>query len=682
MAIDKRVTSLATAKLASSGLSPTAAAKLGIKTIASAKLIDKSWPDVPCLKFTYFDASGKERDNVCRVRVLETPRGEFGETDTDTRYLQSSGTPPAAYLPRRINWAETFEDPTKPIIITEGELKAACACELGFACIGLGGVWSWRTGKLGWSLLPELAACAWCRREVVIMFDSDAATKPQVALAIASLSTELSRRGALPRVAQLPSGPGGEKVGLDDFIVAAGNDEHAKAAVDLIIETADGDELARRLWEFNARFAFVLTPGLVFDETLSASHKPESFKGTLFANEWAGQRVVSADGSAKVKRSQVAPAWVEWPLRRQFERLTYAPGCERVVGAELNTWAGWGVEPKRGSVALWAELLDALFRGAPSDAREWFESWCLYPIANPGVKLPTAAGIWSTSQGIGKSLVGKTLGRIYGLNYSEVSQRELESQFNGWLVNKQFVMFDDVSAYDSRAKADVLKKIVTQERILVNIKGLPTYDQPDRANFYLTSNRPNAFYLEERDRRFFVHEATGVMMPPAFFHKYIDQWLMNGGPSALLYYAQHYDFKDFKPHAPPPLTRAKREMIDAVKSELELWLSELQRDPDAHLRVGKRPFERDMFTPSELLGLFDSVRKGSQVAVSVVGLRLRETFPRPADGHPLRPSGISERFYIIRNEEKWVKAPRAEVEKHIATARAKEQGASGKVSHY
>lgn len=73
--------------------------------------------------------------------------------------------------------------------------------------------------------LPELAAFNWAQRDAYIAFDSDISEKPRVAAAETRLADELRSRGATIFRARLPDGPGGEKAGLDDYLVAHSTDD-------------------------------------------------------------------------------------------------------------------------------------------------------------------------------------------------------------------------------------------------------------------------------------------------------------------------------------------------------------------------------------------------------------------------------------------------------------------------
>jgi hypothetical protein len=123
-------------------------------------------------------------------------------------------------------------DVSVPLIVTEGEKKAAKADQDGFLCLGLVGVYGWQRKRANKDapreLIPDLKCVAWKGRTVYIVFDSDFADNPMVRWAEWHLAAALTLAGALVKVVRLPTRPDGAKVGLDDFLVAQGADELRK----------------------------------------------------------------------------------------------------------------------------------------------------------------------------------------------------------------------------------------------------------------------------------------------------------------------------------------------------------------------------------------------------------------------------------------------------------------------
>jgi hypothetical protein len=148
------------------------------------------------------------------------------------KYLTPKGAGNRLFIPLKVR--EVFDDPGVDLFITEGEKKASKATQDGYPCIGLSGVWNFRESykdkhdKKRKRVLPELKEIDWDGRRVFIVFDSDAAENSNVRQAEAALAKTLQKLDADVRIVRLPAGANGDKVGLDDFLVAEGPDAFQK----------------------------------------------------------------------------------------------------------------------------------------------------------------------------------------------------------------------------------------------------------------------------------------------------------------------------------------------------------------------------------------------------------------------------------------------------------------------
>lgn len=200
-----------------SGLSEETIQAAGVRSLAPAE-----WPRFlsqrlaakvqSCYLIPY-----PEADGFYRVKLLPPVPDKDGHT---IRYHQPPGTAPRLYLPPRARAA--LADPSIPLLVTEGEKKALKTDQEGLACAALGGLWSW---LLDGQPLPDLGRVDWCEREGLLAPDSDVWTRPDLLRAVYAFGKELEMRGANVAVLKLPAGPDGNKVGLDDFLVAHSADE-------------------------------------------------------------------------------------------------------------------------------------------------------------------------------------------------------------------------------------------------------------------------------------------------------------------------------------------------------------------------------------------------------------------------------------------------------------------------
>lgn len=138
---------------------------------------------------------------------------------------------------------EKLADPSVPLFITEGLRKGDSGVSHGLCMVTLLGVWNFigRNERNGKVVIPELLIIAHNGRQEYIVFDSDVTVKPQVHEAMRWLKGILEHRGARVAPIYLPSGPGGTKVGLDDYLAAGHtvDDLLRLASPDLLPPVAD-----------------------------------------------------------------------------------------------------------------------------------------------------------------------------------------------------------------------------------------------------------------------------------------------------------------------------------------------------------------------------------------------------------------------------------------------------------
>jgi putative DNA primase/helicase len=211
----------------------------------------------PVLEIPFYDAAGNKTD-YSRFKP-STPRINE-DTGKPNKYESPIGSGNRAYFPPLPILAPALAKPESLLLITEGEKKAACACQHGFPCVGISGVWNAckpKQGKAPRELIDDLAGIAWQGRTVCIVYDSDAAQNIKVLAAERSLAKALQKQGAIIRIIRLPDGgkdASGKpiKVGLDDYLVA-----HGAAALQQLIDAAGtanptskpGGAIERKPWE-------------------------------------------------------------------------------------------------------------------------------------------------------------------------------------------------------------------------------------------------------------------------------------------------------------------------------------------------------------------------------------------------------------------------------------------------
>lgn len=628
-------------KIASSGISAAQAKTLGYTALSAKETEKLGHKAVDSLKIPYHDKDGKQV-NFYRIRYLDSTKKGFAKATKakDQRYDQPSGISTELYLPKnwKRKWREEFEKETA-LFITEGELKAACACANGLPTMALGGVWNFCARKKGMSILPIFKEIQGKNRQIFIVFDSDAATNPDVSKAENALCKELTALKFEPYIVRLPHLEG-KKTGLDDYLIAEGVEEFK-----LLVESAEPFRLGVELHKMNEEVVYIENPSLVLRHRDNYKMSVNTFKNEVYAN----RTFIDVTGE-KPKLVKTADEWVKWAGRAMVNKFVYEPGQPLYVqGNALNLWKGLPYEPKKGNIKPWLDFMEYVF-GDDKEARKWFECWLAYPLQHLGTKLFTAVVMWSVATGTGKTLIGHTMQRIYGENSIMIRKRDLVAGDNSFAENKQFILGEEITGDEKRGMVDDLKSLITNQEMRINIKYVPQYSIMSPANYYFTSNNPDAFFLDETDRRFFIHEIVGNPLPEEWYTKVYDPWYKSDeGIAALLYYFLNMDLATFNPMSKAPMTNAKAEMIENSRSVLANWVYNLRENPDKVLKIGGETIMYKLFTTEDLLKIFDPEGR-SRVGVRGMGVELkRARMAKAAKGQGCRIGTMQCRLWAVRD---------------------------------
>lgn len=286
------------------------------------------------------------------------------------------------------------------------------------------------------------------------------------------------------------------------------------------------------------------------------------------------QMVAQMPAGVRLDNIKQHPVWIERGAY-YLDQIGFDPAGED-KSILCNMWRGWPTEPKKGKCDLLLELLRYQCGDEASlaeDVYRWVLCWLAYPIQHPGTKMQTAI-IMHGPQGTGK-------GRFFEWGYMPIfgrygvylDQDALEDKHGSdWQSCRLFVLADEVLAraemYHHKNK---LKNLVTSRRIRINPKGLVAYEEANHLNIVFLSNEKQPLVLENDDRRYCV-----IWTPPPVGQEFYDELseeIENGGVEALHHYLKHeVDLGDFKPWTRPPMTEAKRDLINLGRDSVDRFL--------------------------------------------------------------------------------------------------------------
>jgi hypothetical protein len=360
-------------------------------------------------------------------------------------------------------------------------------------------------------------------------------------------------------------------------------------------------------------------------------------------NTHYANRFIDLGTSQKAKPVALGVAWIQHHLRREANGVRMAPNepIDLPDGA-INSWLGFSVEPAEGDIKPFIKLFKRQIPN-PND-RKYVLHWMANLFQNPASKAFTSIVMWSRTQGTGKNLVWECVGNLFNeRHYTLVSQEVFDDAFTEWKANRVFVICDEVSSTEKRQTADRIKGWITSSSNAINTKNEPKFTQPNLIKYVFLSNHPDAVFLDDSDRRFFVVEVAQGRLPDNDAKEFTS-WRDNGGQAALLYFLLNLDISDFNAKAPAPMSSAKQEMIDDNKSDLERWLD--QTLINMHTTIG-----REICSAEEMVSNYHlaSQNKCSSKAIAIAlkkrGIKKLTKQAKLSNGKRLRVYALTD-YYL------------------------------------
>lgn len=671
----------------------------GLFEVDDASSVYHDFHKLPAVILPYFSLTGEPvtfgregaEHHFCRVRYLAEPPHRIGPIKhKPQRYDQPGGSGVRAYFPvaAGVAWSEIAKDSKQALLITEGEAKALATTLAGFATIGLGGVFNY---LLDGELLPELAVFKWHARDVFIVFDSDAASNPNIQYAEARLVDELMRkRGARVFLVRIPPNQDGSKCGLDDFILANGIDRLER----LLAETDPLGAVDAGVIALNQCVAFIEREGQVYDIRARHFLKSEAFVRGGQYSSWKARRIVTTGRNPGVREVALAQEWLTHSLARRYGDLLFRPGEGPLVetdtaGLALNVWHGW--THAEGDIQPFLDLTEFLLSDTPEEHRLLPLQLMAYKAQHPEEKVPLAL-VLIGDPGSGKTLWTECLQAAFAPYAITLPSSALRDNFQGWLERTLLAVINEVEPEDLERGQDRLKALVSDLERPMNEKYRVARQIRSYTSYILTANRRAAGAFSHADRRMIVIGTPPMRREQAFYTRVRD-WKFAGGGQALLHWLINVDLEGWRPPREAPMTPEKamayRESLSPVQlladdsesvtgSTILLWINAAlgwannaaASNNPAQARAGQEIIDsyntmqiRDWYTPEEMAMMFPHIAStlyGSKLNRTVAGEISRQMRDAGVpyltcadDPRGFRWQGRIQQFLIICNREEW-----------------------------
>jgi hypothetical protein len=238
--------------------------------------------------------------------------------------------------------------------------------------------------------------------------------------------------------------------------------------------------------------------------------------------------------------------WIGHEKRRQYDGIVYAPGAsaEATLG-KLNLWAGFGCASIKGDCDQYLAHLHENVCAKLEEHSEYLLNWMAYAVQHPG-RQGEVAVVMRGKEGVGKGVLAKEFGRLFGSHYRHISQAgHLTGHFNAHLQQCSVLFADEAFFAGDRSHESILKALITEETLMIEPKGVDPFPVRNCLHLIISSNNEWVIPAGADARRYFVVTVSDARKQNHSYFAAIARQMDAGGREALLAHLLKRDLSRF-----------------------------------------------------------------------------------------------------------------------------------------
>lgn len=307
-----------------------------------------------------------------------------------------------------------------------------------------------------------------------------------------------------------------------------------------ILKSNEETPLDKMVKEFNKEWALAVVGGKIRVIGTKLNDDPdqdlvlmsiEDFK-TLTMN----QKIVTTDAKGQPKVVYKSGVWLADENRKEYLRgIVFRPDWGTESTEAYNLWRGWKRVPRPGDWSkMKAHILEVVCSG-DGEHYNWVLDWMAQLYQDPANPTGTAL-VLKGVEGAGKGIFIDAMGKTIGRHYKHLTQPEhIVGRFNGHMQDALLVFADEVVYGGDKRTSGILKALVTEEKLMLERKGVDTIGYRNCARLAMASNEDWIVPAGPHSRRWFVLEVSPHRTGDRDYFEAIKKEMDNGGIEAMMH---------------------------------------------------------------------------------------------------------------------------------------------------
>jgi hypothetical protein len=344
------------------------------------------------------------------------------------------------------------------------------------------------------------------------------------------------------------------------------------------------DNLERAL----GRYAYIEGVDLIYD--LSRPAAPMTIKG--FRNLMQKYYEEKPGPLGGTKLVWLADLFMQHPDRIDALSAEMRPDMPSPLYAEgganhINLYRPMPPLPTHGDASVGLEFIEHLLP-IPSE-RRYFMQWLSFKYQNPDVRGPGIIMVAHENFGTGRGSLVALIRAMFSpelvgeIDFKTLAGTTYQSQYNEWLTDNLIAVVNEAqesvastSKWQVRSNAyERLKEVIEPGETFIHVlrKGGKNTRGRSFCSIMVMTNHMDSVVLPREDRRLAILE-NGSPRPQEYWAAFHAWRNKPENVGAFIAELTKVDLSDYSPYAPPPMTAAKADMVDAGSSELDRLFAE------------------------------------------------------------------------------------------------------------
>jgi Family of unknown function (DUF5906) len=247
----------------------------------------------------------------------------------------------------------------------------------------------------------------------------------------------------------------------------------------------------------------------------------------------------------------LAKWWLDHRGRAQYRGVRFRPNQEPVVNGYVNSWQGWGIEPRPGNWSLIQQHIVEVIAGGDAESAEYVLRWLAYAIQHPDQQAEVYL-VLIGEKGTGKNTLARCLQPNVGGHAFEVTDREqVIRKFNGHL--EDCILFIANEAYWGGDKRCVgrLQGMITESTLAIERKGFDAYQAKNFLHVLMLAEPGWVIPAGRFERRYAALKVSDKHREDSAYFKPLNRQMADGGIEAMFYDLKNVDLGDWHPRDIP-----------------------------------------------------------------------------------------------------------------------------------